>query len=117
MLRVTQTAMVSMKTWPTSTPFVIGITSLIRLIKTSLTIILCKSKLREIYFPLGKSESDETGTLAGLQRVSKVGAKMLAEDEGPGKMEMDIIDEQLDTFGQTFMGMTLGCARCHDQKF
>ncbi|HEX7896776.1 MAG TPA: DUF1553 domain-containing protein, partial [Planctomycetota bacterium] len=33
------------------------------------------------------------------------------------KMEMDIIDEQLDTLGATFMGLTLGCARCHDHKF
>lgn len=32
-------------------------------------------------------------------------------------LEMDIIDEQLDTLGKAFMGMTLGCARCHDHKF
>ena len=41
---------------------------------------------------------------------------MLAEDD-PVKMRMDIIDEQLDTIGQAFMGLTLGCARCHDHKF
>jgi len=45
-----------------------------------------------------------------------VGPKMLAEDD-PVKMEMDIIDEQVDTIGRTFMGLTLGCARCHDHKF
>ena len=45
-----------------------------------------------------------------------VGPKMLAEDD-PVKMQMDIIDEQLDTLGQSFMGLTLGCARCHDHKF
>jgi hypothetical protein len=45
-----------------------------------------------------------------------IGPKMLAEDD-PVKMRMDIIDEQLDTIGQAFMGMTLGCARCHDHKF
>jgi hypothetical protein len=32
-------------------------------------------------------------------------------------LEMDIIDEQLDTIGKAFLGMTLGCARCHDHKF
>lgn len=32
-------------------------------------------------------------------------------------LEMDIVDEQLDTLGKTFMGMTVGCARCHDHKF
>ena len=57
------------------------------------------------------------GTPAGLQRgFLSVGAKMLAEDDGR-KMEMDIIDEQLDTLGRAFMGMTIGCARCHDHKF
>jgi len=45
-----------------------------------------------------------------------LGAKMLAEDD-PVKMEMDIIDEQVDTIGKTFMGLTIGCARCHDHKF
>ena len=45
-----------------------------------------------------------------------IGPKMLAEDD-PMKMRMDIIDEQLDTIGQTVMGVTLGCARCHDHKF
>src|SRR5262249_27041007 len=33
------------------------------------------------------------------------------------KMEMDIVDEQVDTLGRAVMGLTLGCARCHDHKF
>lgn len=45
-----------------------------------------------------------------------LGAKMLAEDD-PVKMEMDIIDEQVDTLGKAVLGMTIGCARCHDHKF
>jgi hypothetical protein len=45
-----------------------------------------------------------------------LGGKMLAEDD-PVKMEMDIIDEQVDTVGRAFMGLTIGCARCHDHKF
>jgi len=45
-----------------------------------------------------------------------LGAKMLAEDD-PVKMEMDIIDEQVDAIGTAFLGLTLGCARCHDHKF
>ena len=45
-----------------------------------------------------------------------LGARVLAEPDMQ-KLEMDIIDEQLDTIGKAFMGMTLGCVRCHDHKF
>lgn len=45
-----------------------------------------------------------------------LGPKMLAEDD-PVKMQMDIIDEQVDTIARAVMGLTMGCARCHDHKF
>ena len=45
-----------------------------------------------------------------------LGPKGLAEVDKV-KLEMDIIDEQLDTLGRAFMGLTFGCARCHDHKF
>ncbi len=32
-------------------------------------------------------------------------------------LTMDVVDEQLDTIGKSILGMTLGCARCHDHKF
>jgi hypothetical protein len=32
-------------------------------------------------------------------------------------LDMDIVDEQLDTLGKAFLGMTVSCARCHDHKF
>lgn len=45
-----------------------------------------------------------------------IGPKVLAEVD-QAKMRMDIVDEQLDTIGRAFLGLTLGCARCHDHKF
>ncbi len=39
------------------------------------------------------------------------------EEQDKQLLEMDIVDEQLDTFGKAFLGQTLGCARCHDHKF
>ncbi len=45
-----------------------------------------------------------------------LGAKVLAEPDME-KLVMDTIDEQIDTTGKAFMGMTLGCVRCHDHKF
>lgn len=45
-----------------------------------------------------------------------LGAKVLAEPDRE-KLTMDTIDEQIDAFGKAFLGMTLGCVRCHDHKF
>ncbi|MGH7128713.1 MAG: DUF1549 domain-containing protein, partial [Planctomycetaceae bacterium] len=32
-------------------------------------------------------------------------------------LRMEVVDEQIDTIGKAFLGMTIGCARCHDHKF
>ena len=45
-----------------------------------------------------------------------IGPKMLSE-RNKEKLYMDVADEQIDTIGRVFLGMTIGCARCHDHKF
>ncbi len=56
--------------------------------------------------------NQETRTATGFLVL---GAKVLAEPDKK-KLEMDIIDEQIDTIGKAFLGMSLGCVRCHDHK-
>jgi hypothetical protein len=45
-----------------------------------------------------------------------IGPKALAETDKE-QSRRDIIDDQLDTTGRAFLGLTIGCARCHDHKF
>jgi hypothetical protein len=39
------------------------------------------------------------------------------EEQDKKQLEMDVVDEQLDTIGKAFLAQTIGCARCHDHKF
>ncbi len=45
-----------------------------------------------------------------------VGTKMLSERDKT-KLRMDVVDEQITAVGSAFLGMTLGCVRCHEHKF
>ncbi len=57
--------------------------------------------------------NSETLTATGFLML---GAKVLAEPDVE-KLVMDTVDEQIDAMGKVFLGMTFGCARCHDHKF
>lgn len=57
--------------------------------------------------------NQETRTATGFLAM---GAKVLAEPDRE-KLLMDTIDEQIDSTSKAFLGMTWGCARCHDHKF
>ncbi len=39
------------------------------------------------------------------------------EEQDKEMLRMDIVDEQLDVIGKSLLGLSIGCARCHDHKF
>ena len=45
-----------------------------------------------------------------------IGPKVLLGNN-PNNQRMEVADEQIDTIGRAFLGLTVGCARCHDHKF
>jgi cytochrome c553 len=45
-----------------------------------------------------------------------LGPKSLSEPNQL-KLVMDVADEQIDVTSRAFLGLTVGCARCHDHKF
>jgi cytochrome c553 len=61
---------------------------------------------------------DLLGTPDGLLASGflMLGPKALAELDKE-VFRYDVADEQVDTIGKAFVGLTFGCARCHDHKF
>ena len=64
--------------------------------------------------PAGSDEVNQRGVIA--TGFLAVGTKPLVQQDKI-KMKYDVIDEQIDTTAKVFMGLTMGCARCHDHKF
>jgi hypothetical protein len=62
--------------------------------------------------------SDDAGRYDNVVATTflMLGTKMLSERD-KAKLTLDVVDEQIDTIGRAFLGLTLGCARCHDHKF
>jgi hypothetical protein len=61
----------------------------------------------------GQAQRDEQITATGFLVL---GPKVIGDDDKE-QLRMDVVDEQIDTVGKAFLGLTLGCARCHDHKF
>ncbi len=61
-------------------------------------------------------DEQKAGDLVTATGMLVIGPKMLAEQD-KDKMMIDIVDEQIDTVSRTMLGLTVGCARCHDHKF
>ncbi|HEY3839269.1 MAG TPA: DUF1549 domain-containing protein, partial [Bryobacteraceae bacterium] len=63
--------------------------------------------------PADQETQNERLTATGFLSL---GAKVLAEPD-KDKLEMDIVDEQIEVTSKAFMGLTVACARCHNHKF
>ena len=63
--------------------------------------------------PADRDEAIENLVATGFLSL---GPKVLAEPDKE-KMLVDIVDEQVDVLGKTFLAQTVGCASCHDHKF
>ena len=59
------------------------------------------------------SEADRLRIATGFLAV---GGKAY-EEAKPEVFRMDVIDELMDTMGRSILGLSIGCARCHDHKF
>ena len=67
------------------------------------------------YAPVSNSIQDSIeGLIAtGMLVIGEWGSG----DADARKMYTDIVDDQVNVISQTFMGISLSCARCHDHKF
>ena len=67
------------------------------------------------YAPGSDSEQDSIAGLvaSGMLVIGEWGSG----DADAKKMYTDIVDDQIHVVSQTFMGLSLSCARCHDHKF
>lgn len=64
--------------------------------------------------PYRSQEEHDRNTVATGFLV--VGPKVIGATDKK-QLIVDVIDEQVDTIGKSLLGLTLGCARCHDHKF
>ena len=63
--------------------------------------------------PAGSPPTAESITATGFLAI---GPWELVNGDKP-QLRMDVVDRQVHRIGQAFLGMTFGCARCHDHKF
>ena len=78
--------------------------------------VFVKEQLAGDLLPLDPADTELRVRRVAATGYLAIGMKILAERD-PVKKQADIVDEQIDTFGRTFLGLSLGCARCHDHKF
>ncbi len=64
----------------------------------------------------GSGDRDQTAERVIATGFLMIGPKALAETDKE-QSRLDVVDDQIDVTGRALLGLTLGCARCHDHKF
>ena len=62
-----------------------------------------------------KSDAQRAEQIVATQFLTQ--GPISAVNQFKEQLRMDIVDNQVDKVGRVFLGLTLGCARCHDHKF
>ena len=63
------------------------------------------------------ASDDETDESEAWQRTIATGYLALSRRVGVTPRDHIVIEDTLNNLGKTFLGLTVGCARCHDHKF
>src|SRR5206468_2143445 len=66
--------------------------------------------------PGGRGDLNEAAERIIATGFLMIGPKALAETDKE-QTRLDVVDDQIDVAGRGFLGLTVGCARCHDHKF
>ncbi|MEW5980313.1 MAG: PSD1 and planctomycete cytochrome C domain-containing protein [Acidobacteriota bacterium] len=70
--------------------------------------------IEQIAGDLLSNPSSDQLTATGFHRNTQINEEFGADQE---EARVNIISDRVDTTGSVFLGITIGCARCHDHKF
>ena len=74
---------------------------------------VCEQLAGDLMKPSGVRERQDQLAATGFLVLGNLNIVEADKD----KLRVDVVDQQIEKVGKTFLGMTLQCVRCHDHKF